>query len=772
MHALYPHLKGKTSLAYSKCGKYVFTAGENMLLRRFITGSKDEPDVYDLEYQTGRSVATSGSKFAVAYDNGSADLFDVESFSKIGTLVRTSLPLHSVTFSKDGEWLSVVGDDCCKVIRTLDIADIKNVRADDVRHISFNPKRAMVITASCLDGSVQIFDLIKDRCIATLESIVPTVKELDDEKSTAAVWSPDGHNLALPTKTFEIVIISSANWLVQTRLAEEGHSNSITAMQFSPNGRYLASAARDSKVLIWDVLEKKVVQKFDIHDVIEIDWHPFLNEIGFTTNKGQLYTGTALPEDLPAPFGDVIEQAFESGIEAEKPADISMDRAINLGLGSDSGEKDLSDEDLFVSDDSDNDRSRKSHRRGSFHSQIQNKRPRLDLNISNTSGTQAPFQSGATPWINQKRYLCMSPLGYVWTVRQSTDHHTTTICFFDQSIHRELHFHDNDMFDLASLSSQACLFANSRTGKFALRFHSSITDNWEVQLDLKLDLGITAVCLSSDVAVIFTKSGFMRCYALYGTPLNVTKVGGGSGSVICCAAFQNEVIYVQQQGSNCYTYTFEDIALSTYHQKADSMEITPNNNLKSLFFNEDGDPCFMDSKHILCTLVHSRVPNQARWVPIFSDPNPDPEINTTYWPLGILDSKLLCIPMRGQKVYPSIPLPLTDEFELFTPGLEGYESQHILNKASLLQLQDRVKVEKGEDDSKDIELLELVEDQIIENDKLLLRQFQSACEHQRINKCLQIAELIQSDEPLRAAAKLAAAYNLSHVAELILATLD
>lgn len=743
MHALYPHFKGRTSVAYHESGKYIFTTGENMLIRRFRAKSSDEPDVFDLESKTGRSISARASRFAVAYDDGSAELFDSESFQSIGALSRSTLPLHSIAFSADGQYIAIIGDDCSKIVRTLDITDVKTIDGD-VKHIAFHPAKPHLVCVSDLKGLVRVLDLNTGSTVASIDAVIPSLSSLNDDRTTAAAWRACGSVLALPTKTFDIALIKTGDWQPYTRL--QGHQNALTALEWSPNGKYIASASRDGTVRLWDADSKRELRKVEIQNPLELKWNPVQNEISVSTDKGQLYVvSDFVPRDYDLPIGDLVQ------LDPGQPE---------------------SEENLFVSelfDDSElvdavTSPEERPERRRRPSLEIAAKKPKLNFAI----GLQQPFQPGSTPWTSSKRYLCMSHLGYVWSTRQSHDHHTVTVTFFDQSVHRESSFHDPDKFDLAALSADATALADSRSGKVAVRFHSAKNDNWEIELN-KLDQGVCSIALSRSVLAVFTKNGFLRVYTLYGTPLGVSRVGGSAGAVIASAAFETDVFYIQQSSERSYSYTFENVEQAKYYQKQDALEISPNSSLVALFFSEEGNACIMDSAQILSTLVHSRSFGQARWVPVFSDPNPDPELKTTYWPLGVFENKFACILLKGKKTTPGFPLPVTDEFDLQVPGLHGFESQYLVGKTLFLQLRDKIESAETNETS---ETNEVLEDQSLELDKAMLRQFQESCEAQKINKCLQIVQLFATEDSLRAAAQIASAYKLTQIAEQILESLD
>ena len=45
----------------------------------------------------------------------------------------------------------------------------------------------------------------------------------------------------------------------------EGHSDAVTSISFSPDGKHLASCSYDKTIIIWDVYENKILKRIKDH---------------------------------------------------------------------------------------------------------------------------------------------------------------------------------------------------------------------------------------------------------------------------------------------------------------------------------------------------------------------------------------------------------------------------------------------------------------------------------------------------------------------------
>jgi WD40 repeat protein len=152
-------------------------------------------------------------------------------------------------FSPDGRWLA--SSDINGGIRLWDVATgrlVKGVAAHEgvVMHLAFLPDGKTFASSGGADGTVKLWTIPELECRSTLAS--PVKKSIG-----ALAVSPDGRTIAAAGGGKDTSIVLWDIPRERPRGVLRGHSDFVLTLDFSPDGRRLASGGADSMIKIWDL---------------------------------------------------------------------------------------------------------------------------------------------------------------------------------------------------------------------------------------------------------------------------------------------------------------------------------------------------------------------------------------------------------------------------------------------------------------------------------------------------------------------------------------
>lgn len=107
--------------------------------------------------------------------------------------------------------------------------------------------------------------------------------------ASSVQFSPDGDTLAVGLANGEIQVWDWEKEYIKARLTNEGHSQKVTRVLFSKNGRHLFSSSNDRTVIMWDIEKQDQIRKISAHAVPVEDIAVSDDERTLITGAGDQY---------------------------------------------------------------------------------------------------------------------------------------------------------------------------------------------------------------------------------------------------------------------------------------------------------------------------------------------------------------------------------------------------------------------------------------------------------------------------------------------------
>lgn len=255
-------------VAYAPQGDRLASASQDGSVRIWDSSSgkceqilgKDPGGVFSLGWSpSGALLASAGMSGAVLWDTTNDQV--VQRFA-------TDQQVYAVAFSAIGD-LAIASEPSRIEIRRNGTWDVKTVLKGHLydvytESIGFSPDGKYL--AAPAGKTCLVWDVETGEIIRSLPS--------KENQHQAAVFSPDGQNIATTNRGTEILIWDFASGELSQTLS--GHTHGVASVAWSPDGTRLASGSWDGTCLIFDLANRRPISRPGGHGrhVFSVAWHP------------------------------------------------------------------------------------------------------------------------------------------------------------------------------------------------------------------------------------------------------------------------------------------------------------------------------------------------------------------------------------------------------------------------------------------------------------------------------------------------------------------
>ncbi|XP_006818558.1 WD repeat and HMG-box DNA-binding protein 1-like [Saccoglossus kowalevskii] len=706
----YGHSEGHTDVSYNETGQYILTCGTDGDVRIWQGIEDDDPQTISIAEKVN-ALAVKNGRLYTSSDTNTVQAHTFPDGSADGIVTRFTAPVNHMNLNKDATVLLAGADDFGVKLVTIEDSSQKVFIGHEapILSVSLDPKEEYVASSSC-DGTVKVWKIKDQNCEKSL-SLLPKCSDISISKTLCRIsWqSISGKYLAIPVEQ-QIQIYERDTWDKKCVLEDSRIDYDISISLWSVDGNYVIGTTLNGGIYVWDWKSKQCIQHVQ-HDkkltICGIAFHPMgKNELVYTDLDGQLGlinnilpepgTVTKKPEVNVNSFAGLFDDdddgddcdnaAYLAAADAAEQLHSTQTAAAAAALGDDDND-DIDIDDLIsqkpkhrnlqaiIEDDNSMDSRVLSDAANESDVEPSVSSKPIKYDAPPQTPLQKSFQPASTPIHLSSRFMVWNSVGII-KAYSSDDENSIEIEFHDTSLHHAMHVDNNAGYTMASLSSEAVLFAapsqDDNTPSQLMCLHFSSWDNQkEWNTSLPKDEEITALTLGYGWVAVATDKNFIRLFSVGGFQYEVFSI---AGPIVTMAGHGSQLLVVYHMatgipGDQCLGLKLMHVTgKKRLILSGDSLPISPKSTLTWLGFSAEGSPVSVDSSGVVRMLNRSLL----SWTPVANTKTQCKSRSDNYWVIGVHENplQLRCILCKGSRFPATLPRPTVSILQFQIPLCE------------------------------------------------------------------------------------------------------